>query len=281
VDELVAGYLTDTDAKLKPFLYHHDQVNSVSAVSGHNGGTIQSTTYGAFGNTRSTTGASPNRLQYTGRENDNTGLYYYRARYYDPEIGRFISEDPLGFGAGDVNFYVYVGNNPVNFNDPSGKIIGIDDLVVWGGLKTAQYAVRGISYVFGNPMTTEQINKMDSSLMSAWKTTTAVTPYVVGATTSVLTGSKIPGLWATWGTETAVGILAGDPSHEIGLPPFDILGTGRIFDMFDAIDLLNPTPLNEGNFSSLNSTFSNQAAGGFVLYPNKPNTNMMQSVYAK
>jgi len=49
--------------------------------------------------------------------------YYYRARYYDPEIGRFVSEDPLGFAAGDVNFYAYVGNNPINNNDPSGQFV--------------------------------------------------------------------------------------------------------------------------------------------------------------
>jgi RHS repeat-associated protein len=59
-------------------------------------------------------------LAYTGRELDNeSGLYYYRARYYDPMAGRFLSEDPLGFKAG-INFYAYVGNNPLNFNDPSG-----------------------------------------------------------------------------------------------------------------------------------------------------------------
>ena len=120
IDELVAGYLYDTDAKLKPYLFHHDNVTSTTAVSGHNGGTIQSTTFSAFGSTQSTTGASPNRLKYTGREDDGTGVYYYRARYYDPSIGRFVSEDPLGFEAGDVNFYAYVGNNPVNANDPSG-----------------------------------------------------------------------------------------------------------------------------------------------------------------
>jgi RHS repeat-associated protein len=49
---------------------------------------------------QSSTGSSPNRLKYTGREDDNnTGLYYYRARHYDPTIGRFASEDPMGFGA--------------------------------------------------------------------------------------------------------------------------------------------------------------------------------------
>jgi RHS repeat-associated protein len=49
-----------------------------------------------------------------------SGLYYMRARYYDPQIGRFISEDPIRFAGGDVNLYAYVGNNPVNFADPYG-----------------------------------------------------------------------------------------------------------------------------------------------------------------
>jgi RHS repeat-associated protein len=57
---------------------------------------------------------------YTGREwEPEIGLYYYRARYYDPKIGRFISEDPIGFDGG-VNFYAYVENNPVTRTDPFG-----------------------------------------------------------------------------------------------------------------------------------------------------------------
>ena len=47
-------------------------------------------------------------------------LYHYRARYYDPIAGRFVSEDPITFGTGDANFYRYVQNNPVNNGDPSG-----------------------------------------------------------------------------------------------------------------------------------------------------------------
>ena len=58
---------------------------------------------------------------FTGREYDpESGLYYYRARYYDASTGRFISKDPIGFEGGDTNLYAYAGNNPVNFVDPTG-----------------------------------------------------------------------------------------------------------------------------------------------------------------
>jgi RHS repeat-associated protein len=77
-------------------------------------------TYDPFGETARSGAASAHAGQYTGRENDRTGLYYYRARYYSPKLQRFISEDPLGFGGGDVNLYAYVGNDPVRFSDPLG-----------------------------------------------------------------------------------------------------------------------------------------------------------------
>ena len=60
---------------------------------------------------------------YTGQVRDEeSDLYYYRARWYDPSIGRFVSEDPLGFDAGDTNLYRYVQNSPHNFVDPSGML---------------------------------------------------------------------------------------------------------------------------------------------------------------
>jgi RHS repeat-associated protein len=63
---------------------------------------------------------SENFLRFAGRELDvETGLYYVRSRYYDPRVGRFISEDPIGL-AGGINPYVYAGNNPINFRDPYG-----------------------------------------------------------------------------------------------------------------------------------------------------------------
>jgi len=61
---------------------------------------------------------------FTGREYDPaSGLYYYRARYYDASTGRFINKDPIGFRGGDTNLYRYVGNNPVNWIDPWGLVL--------------------------------------------------------------------------------------------------------------------------------------------------------------
>jgi len=72
----------------------------------------------------------PNSLQFAGREYDaETQLYYNRARYYDPSVGRFISEDPVGLSGG-INPYTYVSNNPVNGTDPSGLDACASDIAV-------------------------------------------------------------------------------------------------------------------------------------------------------
>jgi len=63
-------------------------------------------------------GSLTNFIRYAGREFDTgTGLYFYRGRYYDPQAGRFLTEDLSGFGAG-ANFYAYVRNSPINLSDP-------------------------------------------------------------------------------------------------------------------------------------------------------------------
>jgi RHS repeat-associated protein len=83
-------------------------------------GTVQTHyTYEPFGRTAATGSPSTNAAQFAGRENDETGLYNYRARYYRPDTQSFISEDPLGLTAG-VNVYAYVDNSPISKIDPLG-----------------------------------------------------------------------------------------------------------------------------------------------------------------
>jgi RHS repeat-associated protein len=102
--------------------YQQDGLGSVTSLTSGTGALANSYTYDAFGNLNASTGTLANPFQYTGRDNDQeTGLRYYRARYYDPKIGRFISEDPEGFAA-DVNFYAYVGNDPIDYTDPWGLV---------------------------------------------------------------------------------------------------------------------------------------------------------------
>ena len=97
-----------------------DGLGSIIALSDNSGAIRTQYTYDAFGGTTTTGAASPNAAQFTGRENDGTGLYFYRARYYSPELARFVSEDPLEFAGGDVNLYAYVGNRPTGSTDPLG-----------------------------------------------------------------------------------------------------------------------------------------------------------------
>jgi RHS repeat-associated protein len=96
-----------------------DILGSPVAVT-DNAGVIQTEyTYEPFGKATFNGASNTNPYQFTARENDSTGLGYYRARYYDAQFLRFVSEDPLRFSGG-VNFYTYVGNNPVRYTDPRG-----------------------------------------------------------------------------------------------------------------------------------------------------------------
>jgi RHS repeat-associated protein len=99
--------------------YEQDGVNSVSSLSNAAGALANTYSYDSFGKATST-GTLTNPFQYTGREFDSeTGIYYYRARYFDPSAGRFLSEDPARLRGG-VNFYAYTRNRPVLLTDPSG-----------------------------------------------------------------------------------------------------------------------------------------------------------------
>lgn len=100
--------------------FEADGLGSVTSLSNTAGALANTYTYDSFGKLTGFTGTITNAFQYTGREFDpETGIYEYRARYYDQTIGRFITDDPKRFKA-DVNFYRYVSDNPANFVDPWG-----------------------------------------------------------------------------------------------------------------------------------------------------------------
>jgi RHS repeat-associated protein len=96
-----------------------DALGTVLALTNSSGNITTQYGYDPYGNTTNSGGISTNVFQYTGRENDGNGLYFYRGRYYIPNFGRFISEDPTGFRGG-INVYSYAGNSPVNYSDPLG-----------------------------------------------------------------------------------------------------------------------------------------------------------------
>jgi len=113
----------------KNYYYLTDGLGSVTAITDSVGDVLQEYSYSVFGEILEQTADSiENRFTYTAREWDQEiGLYYYRNRFYNPQIGRFISEDPIGFGGGSYNLYRYVDNNPLNWIDPLGlkKVKGI------------------------------------------------------------------------------------------------------------------------------------------------------------
>ncbi len=121
-------------------VYLADLLGSSVALADVTGSPSTTYTYAPFGETAVAGAPAANPVQFTGRENDGTGLYYYRARYYDPTRSRFVSEDPIGVSGG-VNFYSYVANNPINAIDPEGKIPPIGWAVFVSGTGLAVWAI--------------------------------------------------------------------------------------------------------------------------------------------
>ncbi|HEX3044270.1 MAG TPA: polymorphic toxin-type HINT domain-containing protein [Bacillota bacterium] len=134
--DLLAGRFTrtikrDGTSTLSTSYYHLDHLNSTKCISDSNGQVDVRYIYRAFGSELAKLGTGDAKYTYNGKEFDKeTNLYYFGARYYDAETGRFISEDPAKEG---LNWYVYCANNPLKFADPTGlaKKSQTDNVLDW------------------------------------------------------------------------------------------------------------------------------------------------------
>lgn len=178
-----------TDPKRDEFYYHNDGLGSVRSMSDRKGSIKNIYLYDAFGQVQKEMGHVDNDFQFTGEQmDDETGLMYLRARYYDPVIGRFITKDQFpGFVSNtqSLNRYSYVRNNPVNSIDPTGNLAwfipGVAGAIVGGGLYVGEWLLTGETFSWSD---------LGGRVVSG-----AAAPYAfIGAT--IATGNPFIGGWA-------------------------------------------------------------------------------------
>ena len=125
-----------------PKMLHADERGSIISAADNSGNIVVTNTYDEFGNRGA---ANLGRFQYTGQEwLPEIGLYYYKKRFYSPELGRFLQTDPIGYDGGP-NLYAYVGGDPVNAADPTGT----DDTEISGNV-TNEYPI--VPEYYGNTL---------------------------------------------------------------------------------------------------------------------------------
>lgn len=184
------------------FLY--DGLGSTTNLTSGSGSVLASYSYDVFGAIRSQTGTSSNQWLFAGEQRDGEpGLYFLRARYYDPATGRFLGQDPLPTG----NLYAYVGNNPVNLVDPYG-LIGFKDIKKIGTSVSdaAKSVVGGI-----NTTTVLQIADIipltpicaSGGRALGGAVGTAVAGPGIGTAGGALAGSAIGAVGCSWGSRNA------------------------------------------------------------------------------
>jgi RHS repeat-associated protein len=139
---------TDSNGTVVPLA---DALGSTISLVNSSGSLATMYSYDPFGNTTTAGATSANPSQYTGRENEGNGLYFYRNRYYSPTLGRFISEDPAE--AGD-NFYIYADDDPIDWVDPLGLVVsapgfGESLIPIWGSGRQSVHDFQCGHYAWG------------------------------------------------------------------------------------------------------------------------------------
>ena len=118
IDDRVLMYEGTGTASADERYYYTNHQGSTMRTADGSGAVTETFVYSPYGESSTVTG---NPYRFTGRRLDaETGLYYYRARYYSPKLGRFLQTDPIGYDA-DLNYYAYVSSDPVNMTDPKGE----------------------------------------------------------------------------------------------------------------------------------------------------------------
>jgi len=164
--KLVAKMVDDGEDTTLTFI-HQDSLNSTSLVTTDAGTQESISTYYPFGGTR--TGSVSTDQKFTGQRLDDTGLYYYNARYYDATIGRFISADTVVQNPANpqtLNRYSYCLNNPLKYTDPSGHVVNIEDE------RTAFW----LQYGYIDPYDFEIMRENYENLTEAWEIYCEVAP---------------------------------------------------------------------------------------------------------
>ncbi|WP_244875135.1 RHS repeat-associated core domain-containing protein [Xanthomonas cannabis] len=148
-----------------------DQLGSTRLLTNAAGSAVQRYDYDPYGTTTQSSTAYTNPYQYTGREKDVNGLYYYRARYYRAQWGRFVSEDPIGLSGGN-NSYAYVGGNPLSYVDPNGTIawLAIPFLCAGGGCEAMLAGLLAWSAYNATPAGQEANRNAANQLEGLWHT---------------------------------------------------------------------------------------------------------------
>jgi RHS repeat-associated protein len=167
------------------FCYHYDGVGSTVAITDGSQNVVNAYAYSPDGMILGENEAFAQPFKYVGQLGvmaESNGLYYMRARYYNPAVGRFISEDPLGFGGGDVNLYVYAGNNPV---------VGVDP---WGLFNIIDSTRNGLNSVGGEQMLG---NLQKISIVAAVATSGSGVPSLVFGGIAVASGGLSTSLYSS------------------------------------------------------------------------------------
>ncbi len=133
--------------------YHHDALGSTIAATDANGDTLWTEEYTPYGNRIENKNNAANPFWYTGKQ-EEMGLNYFQARWYDPKLGRFLSPDPVEFNAANLqsfNRYAYANNNPYMYIDPDGNVaiklitLGLDFVDFSAAMVAGNYADAGLT----------------------------------------------------------------------------------------------------------------------------------------